>query len=219
MIPFTNPQRKEERREMMAEERQVRAAQQTEIISGAMQDSAYQERKDENTDLTRWQQDLSEDVQIFIHGLKRERLNDKGEWVPQTMYSHTDERGREVWLEMPPMMNDLGISTVKNMGLLNISRNLIMSNLSEEQIFRKLRTNVINFISLIAENFNRFEIDKRDLSAIVQMYKDLIEPTHWRCLNNGERNYLNTINKRVEAYTEHAQSQDSKKGIMALLNS
>jgi len=95
-----------------------------------------------------------------------------------------------------------------------ISRNLMMSSYSEDKIYVKLRSIMFTFISHLAYHQRTYDIDTGNLSMIVRMFKDLMEPAHWRALNNGERSYLNTINKRVEAiaYGNPNQVQQQGKG-------
>ena len=39
------------------------------------------EAQKERAELTRWQQDMSEDLQLMVHRLKNEFLNEEGKWV------------------------------------------------------------------------------------------------------------------------------------------
>ena len=42
----------------------------------------------------------------------------------------------------------------------------------------------------------------------------MIEPAHFRALNNGERRYLTTTTKRLEAHSPIAQTQQKKRWAM-----
>jgi hypothetical protein len=189
---------------------------------GAMQeiadDNVYFHQKEGNDDLTRWQQDLKEEVDMTIHDLRREYQDEEGDW--QRMLVPTgkeDEDGNKIYRYEEPLMNELGVNMFKATMRPLISRNLIMSNYDEQRIYTKLRSVVITFINHIAYCHKRYGINIGNLSVIVRLFKDIAEPAHWRCLNNGERSYLNTINKRVEAfaYGGNQQGGQQKKSFLS----
>lgn len=189
---------------------------------GAMQeiadDNVYFRQKEGNDDLTRWQQDLQQEVEMTIHDLRREYQDEDGEW--QRMIVPTgkeDSKGDTIYKYEEPLMNELGVNMFKAAMRPLISRNLIMSNYDENRIYTKLRSVVITFINHLGYNYKRYKIDTGNLSIIVRLFKDIAEPAHWRCLNNGERSYLNTINKRIEAfaYGGNQQGGQQKKSFLS----
>jgi len=85
-----------------------------------------------------------------------------------------------------------------------------MSNYNEARVLQKIKTVVHTYIWHLRNNYKTYEIDKGDLSAIVQMFRDIIEPAHFRSMNNGERRYLTTTTKRLESHSKAPES--AKKG-------
>jgi len=182
-------------------------------------DEVYFAQKEKNEDLTKWQQNLKSEIELTIHDLKREVEGEDGYKPMVGEYIRTDEQGRKHYKRVKPMMNDLGINMFRASIRPLTSRNLMMSNYNEDKIFVKLRSIMFTFISHLAYHYKTYEIDVGDLSIIVRMFKDIAEPAHWRCLNNGERTYLNTINKRVEAitYGQPQQGQQRKGFLQGLM--
>lgn len=166
----------------------------------AADDSVYLAQKEQTTDLTRWQQDLKEDLERSIHYLNREIYNDEeSKWVKETEEVGTEEDGTVLIAELKPIMNKRGIAMFRSAIEPCISRNLMMSNYKESQIFVKLRSIVFTFIQHTAYHFEEYDLEKGNLSIVVRMFKDIVEPAHWRSMNAGERISQNTIRKQVEA--------------------
>lgn len=182
-------------------------------------DELYMNRKDITSDLTRWQQDLNDEIETVVHNLRREYINNKGQWERQTEFTgeyETLSNGKEVavYRELPPLMNEQGIMMMRSVLQPLISRNLMMSNYESDQIYTKLRNIVFAFINHLALHYSDYEIRKEDLPIIVRMFKDTIEPAHWRSLKQGERHFLNTIQKRVEAIAHSPDQQQKPKGFL-----
>lgn len=162
-------------------------------------DMVHLQDKENKSDLTRWQQDLADELQSLKHDLRREYKNKEGAWVqiPGTM----------------PLLNEMGLHPIMNLVKVYFTRNLIMSNLDQHIINRIMLGMVRDLVIHLGANYERYEVDFHDLTLVVRLVKDRVEPTLYRCFNNGERKYLNTIQKRIEAYSETAQPQ--RKGFMA----
>jgi hypothetical protein len=207
-----NPERMQ--RQMFQDEMQYGREQ--EAMSQAVDDNVFFHQKEGNDDLTKWQQDLKDEVEMTIKDFRREVQNEDGEWERMTrMTGEQTEDGENIYEYEKPMMNELGINMFRAFVRPCMSRNLIMSNYNEDRIYTKLRSDIINYINHLGGNYMKYGIEKHNLSIIVRMLKDIIEPAHWRSLNNGERSYLNTINKRVEAFTYGGnQQQQQKKGFL-----
>jgi hypothetical protein len=178
----------------------------------ASDDTAFLQRQSMIQDLTKWQQNLEDDLETLRHDFKSERLV-KGEWVPVEELAGYDKNGEAVYKTVPSLMNDIGIYRVTSIVKRYLTRNVMMSNLSEEIICRIMKGLVTDLVINIGMNWQYYEIDYTDLSLIVRMVKDTVEPTLYRCLNNGERTYLNTISKRVEAY--NIGTEEKKKGLFS----
>ena len=165
------------------------------IISNATKDIAQDEmiqlEKDkERADLIRWQQDLSDEAFDYIMDIKGWAFVN-GEWVKDK--------------NMKPLANDQFIRRIRPLLKLATSRNLIMSNYSDERVRRSLSRAAAKFTDLIFFHWKTFEIDKRDAGYLVQSYQQLIEPTHYRSLQNGERKYITTSNRRTEVVSNRPE--------------
>lgn len=184
-------------------------------------DDVFFAQKEKNEDLTKWQQDLNSEIELTVHDLKREIEGEDG-YKRMTVFKEyriIDGKRKAVHTKVKPMMNNLGINMFRGAIRPLTSRNLMMSNYNEEKIYVKLRSIMFTFISHMAYHYKIYNVDVGDLSMIVRMFKDIAEPAHWRCLNNGERSYLNTINKRVEAitYGQPQQGQQRKGFLQGLM--
>lgn len=206
---------KEEVKQQEAEKRERDFVKSRDVFQAAMvEDASPYEKIKEREDLTRWQQSLSDEIEMTIHDLKREILVE-GEWIPQLKLVGYDDEGKEVYHRVPMMMNEIGIRSFKAAVRPLMSRNLIMSNYSEEQLLTKLRGTISTFIIVLAQNFYDYDVRRQDISNIVRMFRSLVEPTHWRSYINGERRYLTTTHKNVEARNINMAQGEKKKGILA----
>ena len=214
MALFGQPNENKIQQQMFDQELQFGREQGAIEQAGIGDDVSFAQRE-RNEDLTKWQQDLKSEIELTIHDLKREIEESEGTFKPMLEFIRKDEQGRSHYKKVKPMMNRLGINMFRGSIRPLISRNLMMSNYNEEKIFVKLRSIMFTFISHLAYHHKAYDIDVGNLSVIVRMFKDIAEPAHWRCLNNGERQYLNTINKRIEAiaYGQPQQAQQ-KKGLL-----
>jgi len=176
------------------------------------------QQKKENEDLTRWQQDMEGELNLVVHRLKRQRYDENTEdWVqmPGEFTGRKDEKGNPIYKPIRPMMNDLGINFFITSSIPSLSRNLMMSNYDEEKIYTRLRRIIIQFIHHLGYHHKEYDIDEGDLSSILDAFKSLIEPAHWRALNNGERNFLNSTSRRIEAHAYGQQQQQKPKGFLS----
>jgi hypothetical protein len=165
----------------------------------------------ERNDLTRWQQDMTEVIDDLKHNLLNEVKVDN-KWQPEMMMIGYDGENKEVWSQIPPMVNHLGVARILAVVKNYLNKNNMNTNLDEEQIFRKLRRLNTALTINMGANREAYGIDVTNLSLVKKMVIDSVESVLFSALNNGWRNYLNTTNRRVEAFTENAQQQ--KKGFM-----
>ena len=163
-------------------------------------DQAYEHDKAEREDLTRWQQDLQNILLELEYNLRNYAKSSEGTWIPKKYWTKKD--GQLIELEIPPLLNRVGLSKMMSIVNLYLNRNVMMSTLTQEIIFRMMRGFAATIIFNLGENFDVYEIDQTDLKLIVKMLKDTVETTLYRALNNGERRYLNTINKRIETFAD-----------------
>lgn len=200
MFPFT---KKPNEKQMLTEER---AYQHNESViadanSPQNQDEMLKlQQEQERSDLIRWQQDLSEDAQAFVYDIMGFYQNEDDEWVRDK--------------NATPLANMMFVRRIKPLLRLASSRNLMMTNYSDERVRRSLQRAASRYADLIYFHWKTFNINKRDCSYLVEAYQELIEPTHYRSLMNGERKYLTTINKRIETFSDRPEKE--KKGIFGV---
>jgi len=160
-------------------------------------DAVYLHEREAKADLTRWQQDLADELEELRHDFLGEILIENG------------------WKSDPkikiPLMNKVGAYKLIALVRQYIGRNLMMSNYNEERIFSVMRCLGVTLVTTLGSSYDAYGINPIDLKMVKLMIMDKVEQTHLRALNNGERRYLNTIAKRVEAFTEHTEPQKKKK--------
>lgn len=184
-------------------------------VNNSMQDdNAYMQLREERIDLTRWQQDLDDSIELLKHDLMNEELTEAG-FKPRQEFFGYDENGNAQYRPIKPLMNGTGIYLMITTVRRYLNRNVMMSNLSEEIILRILKRLKITLVINLGANYKEYEIDATNLPLIVKLIMDSVEATLYRSLENGERRYLNTINKRVETY--NASPQQQKKSVLGVL--
>jgi len=188
------------------------AREQQAMEAALTEDRQFMEIQESRNDLLRWQQDLNEDVSGFIHELRREVMVD-GQWQRKTVFKGYNKQNQEVYEEVPPIMNELGIDKIRT--LLNgiTSRNIFNSNYSDDRVFANLRRIIMNLIYDIRDNYQLYNLKFEDCTWLVDKVKTIAEASFWRCWNNGERKYQTTIYKNIEAKNESVQQQEKKKTI------
>ena len=163
----------------------------------------------ERNDLTRWQQDMTDVIQSLRHNLLNE-IKTKDGWVPEMMLMGYDEKGKEVWHPIPPMVNHLGVSRILSVIKNYLNKSNMNTNYSEDIIYRKLRRLNAALTTNMGGCREAYGIEYNNLSLVKKMVLDAVEAILFSALNNGWRSYLNTTNKRVEAFTENVQPQQKK---------
>ncbi len=152
----------------------------------------------ERAELTRWQQDLSEDIQLMVHRLKNEVLDMEGEWkrLPN----------------IDPMCSDECIWRIVAMLEPSTSKNLIMSKYDKEMILSTL-LELSNAVTLhVISNRERYNIKMSDLTPLMQIFKTAATPTYFRALGANEKDYLKGIRKDTYLHTE-GNIEQPKKGL------
>lgn len=177
--------------------------------------------KDLKADLTRWQQDLSEDLQDMLHDLRREEFVN-GSWQPIMMVGYDkddniilDDMGKPQGFPAPAMLNDNGIYRIISITKRFLNKNTMMSNLNEKDINRMLRNLKTTLVYSLCPRYDEFGIEKNDISSILMIVTNCAEFTVKRALNNGERKHLETIRKMVEAYMQRPELEQKKKGMFS----
>ena len=215
---FGQPNQEKAQRQMFDQEMQA-SREENAVKYSDVGDEVFFAQKEKNEDLTRWQQDLREEIERTVHALKREVSDADGNYRRMKKFKEyrvIDGKRKKVYTLENPMMNSIGINMFTGSLIPLVSRNLMMSNYSEDKIYVKLRSIMFTFISHMAYYHKEYGIDVGNLSIIVRMFKDIAEPAHWRSLNDGERRHQETIRKMIEAvtYGDSGQSGQQKKGLL-----
>jgi hypothetical protein len=224
---FGNKERKEEQRMEKAEAKQKDFIKDREMFAAGMDDDeTYLAMKEARSDLTRWQQDLDDSIEQLQYDLMNYVKTDKG-WVQDQVLIGYQQDGKgnlvkgddgkpvEVWEPMRPMVNKFGVYRIISLVRRYLNRNVMMSNLNDDIILRMLRRLKVDLVLNLGANVKDYEMNQKDLSIIVKMIMDPVEATLYRAYNNGERVHLNTINKRVEAFSEASgMPQQKRKGLL-----
>lgn len=165
----------------------------TQLPEHGEDDQMMMDNHEKRADLIRWQQDLGDEAIRFIMEIRGFYLNEDEEWVRDA--------------GVVPLGNEEFIRRIRPLLLPAISRNLIMTSYSEERILKSLKRAASEFTWILFTQGQSFSIDKNDYSTLVSAFKATIEPTYYRAMNNGERKYLTTINKRVETFSDRPESK------------
>jgi len=157
-----------------------------------------QEQRDS---LTKWQQNLEPELQQMVHDLKKEVM---------TSY---DAEGEEVWepIDEEPICTDEFVHRFLTKVRPFMSKNVMMSNYSEERILLVLRYALIDIITDIGYNREKYKIDKGDMDHIVQVFKSYIMPTLFRPMNQGERKHIGTTYRDSSIRTVQETPPQKKK--------
>lgn len=190
--------------EMMRSQQDFDREQMVMGMAGGMAEAEAEAPQPDKSDLIIWQQNLDPELQQLIHDLRNEYMDDNGEWIQEHRYKGRDKHGNAIW-EPSPILNERGIQVIISMLRPLTGRNLMMSNYSETRILISLSRNLKTLVAHLAYNRELYELKKGDMSQVVELYKRVAEPAHWRCWNNGERRYLTHTSKRVEAVSDNPQ--------------
>jgi hypothetical protein len=212
-------QLKEYQRQRDAEDRQVNLAREQKSIDqaeGVNDLIALQEQK-ERTDLLRWQQDLGDELEELKHRLRRETyVEDKG-WIKQKFLIGYKEDGNEVFQDMPPIMNEIGINNIEIICLPLTSRNMINSNFSEDRVLDMIKRTCNTIVTDFAAKGDRtYGMEFNDYSVALRMIKNVIIPAPFRAVNGWNKKVDSTISKDVRTYNESPGQQIPRRRIFGI---
>jgi hypothetical protein len=169
----------------------------------ANSDMTYLEQQKQREDLVMWQQNLEPELELMIHDLRNEFYDYNSEtWVQKT-----DINGEK----LKPLCNEQCIQTLVPAVRPLVSKNMIMGNFSEERVLQILKRTMGEIVININMNYDSYGIDWHQISRTLSIIKNTIQPAPFRALNNGERKYLSTINRRVENYSSNPVTEPKKK--------
>ena len=203
--------KKQEKAQIKAETRERDFVKTMDMINKGFQDEppmdpSYQQ---ERSDLTRWQQDMTDVISDLRHNLLNEVKTENG-WRPDLHKVGLTADGEEIWHPIPPMVNHLGVSRLLTVVRNYLNKSNMNTSYSEEGILTLLRRLNINLVINLGNNRQLYGIAYTNLSIVKKMVMDAVQAVLNSALNNGWRSYLNTTNKRVEAFTESVQPQQKK---------
>lgn len=107
----------------------------------------------------------------------------------------------EKWIKKPysrPFMNEEGIWRIMSIITSMINQNTILSNLTENEIRNLILQLGEEVIDLLAMKHKEFEVDKGDLTPIVDMVTRMAYIALKRGFNEGERKFLKTTVRSSE---------------------
>ncbi len=226
MFGFGNNQQRED---MLAEQRGYSFAREQNAVASAdkqFQDSAPMVAPEGHDDLLRWQQELGDELEQLKMDLRNRVRSDQGNWVARQRFVRYDKDAEgktiEVWENMPPLMNECGVQMVETAVRPLLSRNLINSNLDEDTVLFLLKETSNTLVFNMANRFDEFGLGNAPspalMSHILRLIKNVIKPTPFRALNDGERRHQRTMNKRIETYAEGGVGmQIPRKKILGLI--
>ena len=203
--------KKQEKAQIKAETRERDFVKTMDMINKGFQDEppmdpSYQQ---ERSDLTRWQQDMTDVISDLRHNLLNEVKTENG-WRPELHKVGLTADGEEIWHPIPPMVYHLGVSRLLTVVRNYLNKSNMNTSYSEEGILTLLRRLNINLVINLGNNRQLYGIAYTNLSIVKKMVMDAVQAVLNSALNNGWRSYLNTTNKRVEAFTESVQPQQKK---------
>jgi hypothetical protein len=156
----------------------------------------------QSSDFNRWTQDLDKEKDRLKHRLKREVWDDAvGGWVKSNM---------------PPLLNDKGIAMIEETIEPLMSKNMINTNLDENQINRRLKNVLACVNDNLTYNFDIYDIDELQQEHIMDLVTSTIIPAPFRAMNDGERRHVRTFTKEGHTRVETSPLQIGKSGMLGM---
>ena len=115
-----------------------------------------------------------------------------------------------------PLANNEGINILMTIIESRINKILILSNLDEFDVKAIVIDCISNVIDLLFMRYEELGIKKEHLSNVRGIIDDTIYVTLRRALNQGEREFLKTTEKRIESYVDRSAPQQQKKSLFNL---
>jgi hypothetical protein len=153
-------------------------------------------QQQQKADLTRWQLDPRDILEEIEHKLKGE------------IVMGVDAEGNDIYGKKgEPLMNDEGINAIITLISARISKVIILSNLTEEDISKIMIAFSNELISLFFMKYKEFQIDEAYMSSITNYIEDIVYATLNRALKGGERDFLKTTERRIESYSDKPEQK------------
>lgn len=141
------------------------------------------------------------------------------EEIEHTLRNETYDPNETKWVQklgadtksIRPFLNDEGLAAVITRIRGVVNQNTIMSNLNDHEVEVIMIALSDEIIGLIAMRYQEYEIDKAHLSLLVNLITDMCFLALKRCLNQGERKFLNTSVHSQEQVIIRAGEKSNKK--------
>lgn len=217
MFDFLQPNKEEKFLKEQTKNAQDFERERDNFKSTTQDDNTYFEHQQQRTDLIRWQQELDDELEKLKHRLKSEVF--KGdEWVPLTFKEWDVEKQTSVIKSIPPLANDLFIEYLEAQIIPFLSRSLTNSNLDEKRILNLLKNTCDDIVDNMADHYDLYGIQFGNFDIILRMVKNVIIPAAFKSLGGWTKKIDSSMIKRVEAFQEHQQAQEQKKGILGVFS-
>lgn len=161
------------------------------------------ERQKEREDLVRWQEDLEPEIKQLIYDLRQWEFNE-------------EKNGYGPVKNANLLCNEKCIRMIRAAVRPLMGKNIMLANLTEERILQILRSTIKTIARNICILHDQYQISFHNISHIRQTVQNAILPGPYRAMNNGERNYLTTISKRIEQLME--QQKQKSGGVLDFLH-
>lgn len=164
------------------------------------------ERNQQDSGLTKWQQDLHPWLAEMVHELKREVMDDEERWVKIRHFVNGLEQ------DMPALCSEECIQNLVAKLKPNTSPNLINSKYDEEVISREMRLleNSVILNILIPER-KKYKTPLRQLSQVKIIFRSYAKPTFYRAWGGFEAINQRQIRTVKELHTPEQRLQQKKK--------
>lgn len=189
------------RQQMDEETRQMNYAREQAGVSVAEQipDQVMMQQQEERTDLLKWQQDLDDELENLTHDLRNEVFED-GEWKRQG----------------PPIMNEKGVRKIQSLVRPFLSRNMFNTNFPEERVLGMLH-DTSNALALdLALHYHEYNLSFSNCPLVTRWVKNVIMAGPHRAMDGWNKRLDTTISKRVEAFSEGGNKDQTKKRLFGL---
>jgi len=206
----------QERREQRTSKEMFESELRQERQQNALAQAGADMPESRDSDLIRWQQSMDQEVEdacMSFRGMEKKN----GKWERIKVYKYTEKKdGKNIhhYKKLPKIMNETGLNVFKTRLMPLVSKNLLMSNYDEARILDKLKYGVINFINTLALHYKEYEVEVTNLSMVKRVFQDICEPAHFRALRDGERRFLTSSSRRIEAVTTDGREQEGKKNLI-----
>ena len=166
-------------------------------------DETYLNLQETKADLLRWQQDHTEDIVRLRYKFLGYYMNTSREWV-------RDEN-------ITPLCNKLFFDQIiEPTCSFYLNRSFTNSNLSEDRINKLLKKTFNNMATTLVKKHKTYAVKFNDFDDIIREIKTLVIPAAFRAIKGWTKNTDSTMIKRIEAFHEGTQQQQTKKGIFNL---